>query len=407
MSVVKKQCPPAFPLVESAVSWIVARSIMPSAALEPYRAALLRLADQSRLRTLEPRSGHDFTSNDYLGLAASRRLGCAVSAAIARGTDIGAGGSRLLRGNAPEHEELEAAAAAFFRAERTIFFGSGYVANFAVFSTLPQRDDLVILDEFIHASAREGVRAGRAVSVEARHNDVTSMEAAIHSWRAGGGTGRIWIAVESLYSMDGDRARLSDLVALADRHEAFLVIDEAHATGVFGPDGRGLAASFEGRENVIVLHTCSKALGGAGALLSVPRTLSAFLVNRCRPFIFSTAPSPLMAVAALEALKILKEEPERRADLARLVEYAGREAHRRCGLFASGSQILPVIIGENQSTMQLASRLRERGFDVRGVRPPTVPPGTARLRISLTLNVDEATIVGLFDALAELRVIET
>jgi 8-amino-7-oxononanoate synthase len=384
----------------------VSHTITRPAVLERYQAALLSLAEQSRLRTLEPRSGHDFSSNDYLGLASSQRLAGAVSAAIARGTAIGAGGSRLLRGNAPEHEELEAAAAAFFHAERTLFFGSGYMANFALFSTLPQRDDLIIMDELIHASVREGVRAGRAASLVAKHNDVASVVAAVRTWRAKRGTGRIWIAVESLYSMDGDRAPLVDLMMLADAYEAFLVIDEAHATGVFGPDGRGLAASFEGRENVIALHTCGKALGGAGALLSLPRTLSNFLVNRCRPFIFSTAPSPLMAVATLEALAILQEEPERREQLARLVDHAGHEAQARCGLTLSGSQILPVIIGDNLSTMQIASNLRERGFDVRGVRPPAVPPDTARLRISLTLNVDTSAIAGLFEALAEFKVFE-
>jgi 8-amino-7-oxononanoate synthase len=383
----------------------MSHTITPSAALEPYQSALFELAEQSRLRTLERRLGHDFSSNDYLGLAASKRLSRAVSAALARGTAIGAGGSRLLRGNHPEHEELEAAAAAFLHAESTLFFGSGYVANFALFSTLPQRGDLVILDELIHASVREGARAGRAASVDARHNDFTSVEAAIRTWRAGGGRGRIWIAVESLYSMDGDRAPLDELMTLADRHEAFLVIDEAHATGVFGPDGCGLAASFEGLENVIALHTCGKALGAAGALLSLPRTLRDFLVNRCRSFIFSTAPSPLMAVAALEALKILKEEPERREHLTRLVRFASREAHARCGLPASGSQIMPVIIGDDRRTMQIAAKLGERGFDVRGIRPPTVPSGTARLRISLTLNVDEAAIAELFDALAELQVV--
>jgi 8-amino-7-oxononanoate synthase len=339
-----------------------------------------------------------------LGLAASKRLTCAVSAAIVRGTAIGAGGSRLLRGNAPEHEELEAVAAAFFHAERTLFFVSGYVANFALFSTLPQRDDLVILDELIHASVREGVRAGRAASVDARHNDVTSVEAAIRIWHAGGGCGRIWIAVESLYSMDGDRAPLNDLMPLADRYEAFLVVDEAHATGVFGPDGRGLAASFEGPENVIVLHTCGKALGGAGALLSLPRILRDFLVNRCRGFIFSTAPSPLMAVAALEAIAILKDEPQRREDLAHLIAHAGERARSRCGLPVSGSQILPVVIGDDPGVMRVASNLRLRGFDVRGVRPPTVPKGTARLRISITLNVTTADISGLFDAIAELGI---
>jgi 8-amino-7-oxononanoate synthase len=372
-----------------------------STGLDRYEAALHDLADQSRLRTLNLPSGIDFTSNDYLGLATSPRFARVLTAALAGGTAVGAGGSRLLRGNAPEHEELEAAAAAFFHAERALFFGSGYSANFALFSTLPQSDDLVILDESIHASVREGARAGRAARIEAAHNDTNAIHDRILAWRTQGGRGRIWIAVESLYSMDGDRAPLEELVALADRYEAFLIIDEAHATGVLGEDGRGLSASFERRPNIIVLHTCSKALGGAGALVGMPGVLCDFLVNRCRPFIYSTAPSPLMAVAALEALTVLKEEPQRRENLARLVAHAGRESKRRCGVTASGSQILPVIVGDDRRAMRLAAALRARGFDVRGIRPPTVPAGTARLRISVTLNVDERAITDLFAALAE------
>jgi len=375
---------------------------VPMAVLARYDSALHALGDQNRLRALAPRAGLDFSSNDYLGLAASPRMRSALTTALARGTAIGAGGSRLLRGNAPEHEELEAKAATFFHAQRTLFFSSGYAANSALFATLPQSDDLVILDELIHASSREGVRAGRAASVESLHNDVASVEDSIRTWRAAGGLGQIWIAAESLYSMDGDRAPLSDLMTLADKHEAFLVIDEAHATGVFGTDGRGLAENIEGRDNVIVLHTCGKALGSAGALLTLPLSLRDFLVNRCRAFIFSTAPSPLMAVAALEALAILKDEPQRREALRSLVAYAGHQA-RACALPVSGSQIFPVIIGDDLGVMQIASGLRERGFDVRGVRPPTVPKGTARLRISITLNVTETAIAGLFDALAELR----
>jgi 8-amino-7-oxononanoate synthase len=371
-------------------------------AIARYESALHALEDQDRLRALRPPSGLDFSSNDYLGLSTSPRLHAALVTAMSRGTAIGAGGSRLLRGNHSEHEELETKAATFFHAERTLFFSSGYAANCALFATLPQREDLVILDELIHASARDGIRAGRAASIYARHNDVASVEDSIRAWRAAGGLGQVWIAAESLYSMDGDRAPLSDFKTLADEHQAFLVIDEAHATGVYGPDGRGLAADIEGRDNVIVLHTCGKALGCAGALLTLPRVLSDFMVNRCRPFIFSTAPSPLLAVAALEALAILKEEPQRRAVLDSLVAYAGHRA-QRCGLPVSGSQILPVIIGDDREVMQTASSLQERGFDVRGVRPPTVPKGTARLRISITLNVTETHIAQLFDALAELR----
>jgi 8-amino-7-oxononanoate synthase len=372
-----------------------------SARLAPFHRALEDLDGKGRLRSLAPRVGADFTSNDYLALAGSERIRDALMSALARGVAAGAGGSRLLRGNSPEHEELEAAAAAFFKTESALYFGSGYMANYAVLSTLPQREDLVVLDAFAHASANEGARAGRAQIAKARHNDLQSFADAIDGWRAAGGRGRVWIAIESLYSMDGDRAPVDDFIALANRSEAFLFVDEAHATGVYGPDGRGLAAHFEGCENVLALHTCSKALGGAGALVTAPRVLANFLVNRCRPFIYATAPSPLMAVAALEALRILKEEPERRRRLDELVAFARDRAHARAINASCVSQIVPVIIGEDTRTMRLAAALQKRGFDVRGIRPPTVPEGTARLRIALTLNVDEAAVAGVFDALAE------
>lgn len=372
----------------------------PSGLLERYAATLRGLDRKDRLRALAPRAGRDFASNDYLGLAASGLLTDAVRRALDAGTPVGAGGSRLLRGNTEEHERLEEAAARFFGAESALFFGGGYVANFAALTTLPQKGDLLVLDELAHASAHEGARAGRALAVTARHNDVDAFAQEIRRFRAAGGTGRAWIAVESLYSMDGDQAPLAGLMALADETGSFLFIDEAHATGVYGVDGRGLAAPFEGRENVLVLHTCGKALGGSGALLAGARVLRDYLVNRARPFIFATAPSPLVAVAALEALDLLKREPERRARLAALVAHAGREL-ARIGVPASGSQIQPVVVGDNGRAMALAAALQARGFDVRGVRPPTVPEGTARLRVSLTLNVDEAAVTALVDALAE------
>ncbi|MER8779303.1 8-amino-7-oxononanoate synthase [Mesorhizobium sp. M0977] len=369
--------------------------------LDRYETSLNGLARKNRLRALSPRAGLDFASNDYLGLAASPRLAKAVAAALAAGTPVGATGSRLLRGNTPEHETLEAEAARFFGAERALFFSGGYVANFAVLTTLPQKGDLVVLDALIHASAHEGARAGRAAVAEVPHNDIGGFEDAILTWRRSGGTGRPWIVVESLYSMDGDRAPLADLAALADRHHAFLLIDEAHATGVYGPDGRGLAHDLEGRDNVVVLHTCGKALGASGALVTGSTVLCDYLINRCRPFIYATAPSPLMAVAATEALAVLHDEPERRERLAALVAFAGRELKACCGVAPSGSQILPVIVGDNARAMALASALQARGFDVRGIRPPTVPEGTARLRISLTLNVEQADVAAMITALAE------
>ncbi|CAN5656638.1 8-amino-7-oxononanoate synthase [soil metagenome] len=362
---------------------------------------LRQLGASARLRRLQLRAGRDFSSNDYLGLATAPRLRDAVAAALARGVAVGSGGSRLLRGNDPEHEALEAEAAAFFGSEAALFFSSGYAANTALLATLPQRGDLVVHDALVHASAHEGMRLGRADHVATPHNHVDAVDDAISAWRRGGATGRAWIAVESLYSMDGDRAPLADLAVVATRHEAMLLIDEAHATGVFGDDGRGLAADLEGRDNVITLRTCGKALGCEGALLCGPRVARDFLVNRARGFIFSTAPSPLIASAVRESLRILADEPERRTRLAALIAFAER-ALAPCGIAATGAQILPLIVGEDAPTMALAAALQAAGFDIRGIRPPTVPTGTARLRISLTLNVDEADITALADALMAL-----
>ncbi|RWD49593.1 MAG: 8-amino-7-oxononanoate synthase [Mesorhizobium sp.] len=374
---------------------------MNGAPLARYDATLQGLARRARLRTLSPRAGLDFSSNDYLGLAASRRLGDAVAAAIARGTPVGATGSRLLRGNTPEHEDLEADAAAFFGAERALFFGSGYIANFALLTTLPQKGDLLVLDQLVHASMHEGARAGRAEFKLAAHNDVDAVEDAITRWRAEGGMGRVWIAVESLYGMNGDCAPIKSLVALADRHEALIVVDEAHATGVWGRGGRGLAAAFEGRDNIVALHTCGKALGVSGALVTGPGTLCDYLVNRCRPFVYATAPSPLIAIAAREALAMLSDEPMRRVQLHGRVAFACRQLAERCGVKPSGSQIQPIVIGDVRRTLAVAAALQARGFDIRGIRPPTVPEGTSRLRISLTLHVDENEISAMVEALVE------
>jgi 8-amino-7-oxononanoate synthase len=368
---------------------------------EAFETDLRELAKRGRLRALHGRAGIDFTSNDYLALAESEELKRAAAEAVARGVPVGSGGSRLLRGNHPEHEALESEAATYFGAESALYFGAGYIANFAIFSTLPQRGDFVVHDELIHASVHEGLRRGRADFAAVPHNNVDAFDAAITRWRAAGGKGRPWIAIESLYSMDGDGPDIAELFAVADRHEAMMVVDEAHATGVLGPDGRGLAAAFEGRDNVITLHTCGKALGTSGGLVLGPRIIRDFLINRSRPFIFATAPPPLIAAVTRAALELSRTNPERRDRLARLVQFAGGELSRRCHLKASGSHILPIIVGSDQAAVAVAASLQRRGFDVRPIRPPTVPEGSARLRIALTLNVDEAIVADLFEALAE------
>ncbi len=368
-------------------------------SLNRYSEQLDGLKSRGVYRRLRAPAGADFTSNDYLGLAAGRSLREALIDALDRGVPVGSGGSRLLRGNHPEHERLEEYAAQFFGAERALLFGSGYAANTALLSTLPQREDLVLYDEYVHASMHDGMKLGRASCLPFPHNDVAAAEDAIRTWRGRGGSGTPWIAVESVYSMEGDLAPLQDLKALAERTAAFLIIDEAHATGVFGVDGRGLAAEFEGLEYILTLHTGGKALGVGGALVAGSAVLCDFLVNRARPFIFATAPAPLAAVALRESLRILRDEPQRRARLAALVEHARESISKRLGVPASRSQILPIIVGESEAAVRIAEAIQTAGFDVRAIRPPTVPAGTARLRISITLNVDEAAIDGLGRAL--------
>lgn len=364
-----------------------------------HQADLTRLRAAGRYRSLAPRAGIDFASNDYLGLAGDPRLRAAVAQALERGVAVGSGGSRLLRGNDPEIEALEAEAAALFGGEAALYFSTGFAANVALLATLPQPGDLIVHDSLVHASMQDGLKLSRAPSLPGGHNDPQAVDHAIAAWRRQGGTGTPWIAVESLYSMDGDRAPVDVLAQVADRHDAMLIVDEAHATGVWGLGGRGIAAGLEGRPNVITLHTCGKALGCEGALVTAPRIFTDFLVNRARPFIFSTAPSPLMAAAVRAALRIVTDEPERRDRLTAMIAHAERVL-APLGVSATGSQILPLIIGDDVATMERAAVVQARGFDVRGIRPPTVAPGTSRLRISLTLNATMADVDALAEALA-------
>jgi 8-amino-7-oxononanoate synthase len=358
---------------------------------------LQALKDDDRLRGLKPRAGIDFVSNDYLALASAPRMRKPSRRARGWHTDRKRRVAAATR-NCEEHESLEAEAARFFGAETALFFGSGYVANVALLTTLPQRSDLLVLDSLVHASIHEGARAGRAAFCENVHNDPGAVEDRIRDWRGKGGMGRVWIVAESVYSIDGDFAPLEELVAIADRYDAFLVVDEAHATGVYGEQGRGLTAPYQWRENLIVIHTCGKALGAVGALVTAPRVLRDFMVNRCRPFIFATAPSPLMAVAVQEALSILQQEPDRQQRLANLVPFTHRELAVRGARSPSHSQIVPYIVGDNAGD---GPGVCVAGSRVRYPWNPTAnrPGGTARLRISLTLNVGEDDVRAMLDAL--------
>lgn len=353
-------------------------------------AELEELRLRGLYRSLAPATGIDFASNDYLGLARHPALGAAVMQAL-RSAPVGASASRLLRGHSDAHAALEQKAAEFFGTAKSLFFDSGFAANFALFSTLLTRHDGVVFDENIHASVKEGIHASAVKRLRARHNDVQSFEDAVRKAR-GSGVRRLLIAVESVYSMDGDIAPLSELEQLARAHEAVLVIDEAHATGVFGPRGRGLGEGLR-TGHIISVHTCGKALGVSGALVCGSTVAIEYLVNKARPFIYSTAPSPLIAATVKRALELVDEEPWRRRrvlDLARIAH----DALCPNAIFR-GSQIIPIILSDAERTLIAATSLQRAGFDVRAVRPPTVPEGTSRLRISIHADHSENDIAAL------------
>ncbi len=367
--------------------------------LAAQTADLARLAAMGRLRRLAPRAGVDFASNDYLGLAGSGALAAAAREAIDRGVPVGSGGSRLLRGNHAEHEALEAEAAAFFGSEAALFMPTGYAANSALLATLPQRGDRVFADALIHASMHEGLQLSRADHQFAAHNDAGAFDDALTAWRRGGATGTAWIAVESLYSMDGDFAPLADLAEVAARHGAMLLVDEAHATGVYGPGGRGLVTGLNTREKVISLHTGGKALGCEGALLCGPAVMREAMVNRARGFIFSTAPSPLIAAVLRAGLRLCAQGDGWRAELSALIGAAQRLLGP-LGAEVHGSPILPLVLGRDARAMAVAAACQAAGYDVRGIRPPTVPEGAARLRIVISRNVSADDIAALAAVLA-------
>jgi 8-amino-7-oxononanoate synthase len=356
-----------------------------------------RLKREHRLRELSPPRGIDFSSNDYLGLSRHPALREAVMEAIDQDGMVGSGGSRLLRGHHPAHVRLEEFAAEFFQSEKALFFGSGFLANFAVFSTFLERHDAVIFDEHIHASVKEGIHASPAARYRARHNDLDSFEGCIRRAREKGAR-RLLVAIESVYSMDGDLAPLNELHGLARTSEAILVVDEAHATGVFGVRGRGLGENLQS-ENWISVHTCGKALGVAGALVCASAEIIDYLINKARPFIYSTAPPPFLAAAVQRSLRLVDEEPWRRTRVLNLAKFARDTLSATPMPQDNGSQIIPIHLGEEDRTLKTARTIQDAGFDVRAIRPPTVPDGTSRLRVSIHTDRTEAEILGLAEAL--------
>ena len=323
----------------------------------------------------------NFSSNNYLGIANHPALAEAAKKAIDR-YGCGSGASRLISGNMTLHEELENRLAAFKATEAALVFNSGFQANTGILSTLTGDGDAILSDALNHASIIDGCRLSRAKTIVYDHRDLDQLEDGLKQVT---NAGRKLIVTESIFSMDGDEAPLIAIVELAEKYDAMVMVDEAHATGIFGANGAGVVAKLGLGERVTVqMGTLGKALGGFGAYVAGSRTVREFLINRCRSFIFTTSLPPAIMAMAIAAIDLVGREPGRREALwhnCRMLKEGLRELGFTPG--ASESPILPLIVGDAGKCMQFSERLLAQGIFAQGIRPPTVPPGTSRLRITL------------------------
>ena len=334
--------------------------------------------------TLDGEEILNFSSNDYLDLSRHRHvMDCAREALDRYG--VGATASRLVTGTLPIHEELEERLAREKGYPAALVFGSGYMANAGTIPVLAGRDDLIFADKLIHASMIDACKLSGAKLVRFAHNDVQSLEQRLIQHSDSGS--RKLVITESVFSMDGDLAPLTEIAALAEKHGAMLMVDEAHASGTFGPNGAGLVREHGLEKSVSVsMGTLSKALAGYGGFVACSENLRKLLVNSSRAFIYTTAPPPAVIGGALGALDVLEASPNLGNVLQANADYFRSMLHD-AGLdtLQSRSQIIPIVIGDNEKAVAASLRLREEGIIAAAIRPPTVPAGSARLRISITL----------------------
>jgi len=360
--------------------------------LQSGQGARVRLRDRELL---------NFSSNDYLALAADARLARAAARA-ARRYGCGAGASALVSGHLPPLRSLERALADWEETEAALVFSSGYAANLAAISALADKQDAVFSDAFNHASLIDGCRLSRATIHVYRHNDLDHLADLLRT--EGRRARRRLIVSDTVFSMDGDLAPLAELLDLAERFDCLLLIDEAHATGVLGEQGRGVTDLLKpgswSPDRLIKMGTLSKALGAQGGFVCGSRRLITWLVNHARPYIFSTALTPPTAAAARCAVQIVRREPQRRRHVLALAErLRGELREMGSGVSDSCCPIVPLIVGAAREAVALSRRLEEQGLLVPAIRPPSVPEGTARLRISVTAGHTEADVDQLVAAL--------
>jgi 8-amino-7-oxononanoate synthase len=346
-----------------------------------YRSLRCVEGDQAPTLLIDGREVINFSSNNYLGLANHPALREAAKVAIDR-YGCGSGASRLISGNMTLHEELESKIAQLKGTEAALVFNSGFQANTGIIPVLVGEGDVILSDALNHASIIDGCRLARATIVVYGHCDLNELERGLKNSLP---NCRRLIVTESLFSMDGDEAPLAEIVSLAERHGAMVMVDEAHATGVYEPNGAGIVAKLGLGERVLVqMGTLGKALGGFGAYVAGSKALRELLINRCRSFIFTTSLPPAVMAMSIAAIDLIQREPERRQALRNNCQLLrGGLESLGYSLGTSRSQILPLMIGDATRCMKLSEDLLQRGIFAQGIRPPTVPAGTSRLRITL------------------------
>jgi 8-amino-7-oxononanoate synthase len=338
-----------------------------------------------------------FCSNNYLNLANDPRVKQAAAEAIEK-YGFGAAAARLVSGTMAPHVDLEEAFAAFFAKEAALYLPSGWSANQALLSTLPQKGDLVMIDRMDHASIIDAVKGCQAEFHTYRRDQLDRLEKYLFQSQ-----GRRFIVTESVFSMDGDRAHLKELAALRNRYDAILIVDEAHSLGCFGPTGAGLCEADDIFADVdIFVAPLGKAVGAAGGIIAGPNSVIGYLVNRARAFIYTTAAPPAIAAGALKALEIIQTEPQRRQRLAENADFLHKSfAAMGLDTGASTTHIIPVILGDSTRAVDVSRRLFDAGYLISAIRPPTVPPGTARLRVSVQADHNGDQLEGLVKALKD------
>ncbi len=355
---------------------------MPRSIADSLQESLDKRAAANTLRSLRaPSDAIDFTSNDYLGLASSASFARNIAEKyIANSMGTGSGGSRLLSGSTVFVEELEKNIATFHHAEAGLIFNSGYDANIGLFSSVPKRGDTILYDELIHASVRDGIRLSLTQSFSFIHNDIEDLKKKLLHAK-----GNIFIAIESIYSMDGDLAPLQEVINLAKEHEAVVIIDEAHAIGVMGEKGQGLSVPYLS-ENCIRVVTFGKALGCHGAIVLGSGLLRSYLINFARSFIYTTALPPHSLYAIKEAYKFFPQMDKERAIIYSLANYFNDqliENGLKDEVAGNDTHIQSIFISNNHKVKQMSNVLLENGYDIRPILSPTVKKGTERLRISI------------------------